>query len=162
MSSFGSRHNVNSFFMYVLACFGNKSIGFWFASQPNISATGSEQGKKRGQNEARKQPLSFSSGLPPAQQQVFSRSLEAVWQQLSNSLHAARGDIPQPFSSNPASARQRPSCRRAPPVIRWIDATTLVRNLSARRHANTWLDLLEGHMNEPGMTKNTFTSVNTS
>ena len=47
-------HNVNEWFMYVLVCFGNKSMGFWFTSQLNISATGSERGQKRGQNEARK------------------------------------------------------------------------------------------------------------
>ena len=98
-------------------------------------------------------PPSFSSSLPPARQQVSSRSLEAVWQQLSSSLHAARGDIPQPFSSSPASAQQQPSCRPASTVIRWIDATTLERHPPAGRHVNTWLDLLEGHMNEPGMTK---------
>ena len=27
MSSFGSRHNVNAFFMYVLACFGEVRLG---------------------------------------------------------------------------------------------------------------------------------------
>ena len=63
---------------------------------------------KRGPKIALETPQLCSS-LPPAQQQVSSRSLEAVWQQLSSSLHAAHGDIRQPFSSIPASAWQQAS-----------------------------------------------------
>ena len=135
MTSFGSKHNVNAWFIYVLVCFGNKSMVFWFASQLHISATGSERGQKRGSNEARKllwKPLSFSSSLPPARQQVCSRSLQAAWQHLSSSFHAARDDIPQPFSSSLASARQQPSCRPASAANRWIDATTLGRHPPGR------------------------------
>ena len=169
MSSFGPKHNVNTWFIYVVVCLGNESMGFWFASQLNIAAMGSERGQKQGQNEAWTRPensfgnpsalADFSSSLPPARQQVSSRSLEAVWQQLSSSLHAAHGDIPQPFSSSPASARQQPSCRPASIVIWWIDATTLERHPPGRRHVNTWLDLLGSHMNEPGMTKKTSSPV---
>ena len=76
MSSFGSKHNVNEWFMYVLVCFGNKSMGFWFTSQLNISATGSERGQKRGHNEAWTRPEnsfgtpSALAAVPPARQQV--------------------------------------------------------------------------------------------
>jgi hypothetical protein len=62
------------------------------------------------------EPLSFSNGLPPARQQVSSRSLEAAWQQINSNLHAAHGDVRQPFSSNSASA-----------AFRSIDGLTLER-----------------------------------
>ena len=67
--------------MYVLVCFGNKSMGFWFASQLHISATGSEQGQKRGQNEAQTRPEN-SFGNPSALAAVYhqpgSQSLAGV------------------------------------------------------------------------------------
>ena len=44
----------SSKFMYVLVCFGNKSRGFWFTYQLNISATGPERGQKRGSKRGQK------------------------------------------------------------------------------------------------------------
>ena len=57
-----------------------------------------------------------------------------------------------------ASARQQPSSRPASTVIRWLDATTLEWHPLAGRYMK-WIcstDLLDGPMNEPGMTKQHF------
>ena len=147
MSSFGPKHNVNAWFMYVLVtnlwgsdlhlnptCLrpisvaklcsssnkASNSPAGTFELRPQVGLKSRERGHKndaktrpeRGQKIALETPQLCSS-LPPAQQQVSSRSLEAVWQQLSSSLHAAHGDAQQPFSSSPASAQQQPSSRPA-------------------------------------------------
>ena len=60
--------------MYVLVCFGHKSMWLWLASQLSISATGSERGQKRCQNEARTRPEnSFGNPSALAAQQHFAR-----------------------------------------------------------------------------------------
>ena len=60
--------------MYVLVCFGHKSMWLWLASDLSISATGSERGQKRCQNEARTRPEnSFGNPSALAAQQHFAR-----------------------------------------------------------------------------------------
>ena len=60
--------------MYVLVCFGHTSMWLWLASHLSISATGSERGQKRCQNEARTRPEnSFGNPSALAAQQHFAR-----------------------------------------------------------------------------------------
>ena len=137
MSSFGSKHDVNAWFMYVLVTnlpgsdlhlnsmflqplsvakrcsssnkasnspAGSASANPYIWTEPpgGSSITGSERSQKRGQNEALTRPEnSFGNpSLPPAWQQVSSRNLEAVWQQLGSSFYAAQDSL--------AAAQHRP------------------------------------------------------
>ena len=75
--------------MYVLVCFGHKSMWLWLASQLSIFATGSERGQKRCQNEARTRPEnSFGNPSALAAQQHFAR---CPWWLQAASVDCAHG-----------------------------------------------------------------------
>ena len=78
MSYFGSKRDVNAWFMYVLINFGNKSMGFWFTSQlniflqrvPNEAKNEAKTRPEQGPNEARARPEN-SFGNPSAVATIY-------------------------------------------------------------------------------------------